>query len=269
MKDKFLRIIVSLAAVITFGTLGFLLLFVLIKGIPYVNMDFFSKTFTQQNASVFPSLVTTLMVIGGALLLAVPIGIFSAIYLVEYSNRSSFVVKVISVAIDTLAAVPSIVFGLFGFLMFVTALNFGFSLKAGILTTAIMILPLVIRSTEEALIAVDPELRQASYGLGAGKLRTIFNVVLPIAIPGILSGVILAIGRIVGESAALIYTLGSATILPKTLGQSGRTMAVHMYMLAQEGLHVNQAYATGVVLIVIVLILNFISTRISKHLQKQ
>ncbi|WP_018659341.1 phosphate ABC transporter permease PstA [Allofustis seminis] len=269
MKTKGLRILVNIAAMITFGTLGFLLLFILIKGIPYVNLDFFSKTYTQQNASVLPSLLTTLMVVAGSLLFATPIGVFTAIYLVEYANRKSTIVKIISVAIDTLAAVPSIVYGLFGFLMFVTALNFGFSLIGGILTTTIMILPLIIRSTEEALIAVNPSLREASYGLGAGKLRTIFNVVLPVAMPGILSGIILAIGRIVGESAALIYTLGSATILPTSLGQSGRTMAVHMYMLAQEGLHVNQAYATGVVLIVIVLILNFISTKASQHLQKQ
>lgn len=268
MKRNSLRYLVYLAAAITFSTLGFLLLFILIKGIPHINLDFFSKIYTQVNASVLPSLLTTLMVIAGALLIATPIGIFTAIYLVEYANRKSGIVKVISVAIDTLAAVPSIVYGLFGFLMFVTAMQFGFSLVAGILTTAIMILPLIIRSTEEALIAIDSSLREASYGLGAGKLRTIFNVVLPVAIPGILSGVILAIGRIVGESAALIYTLGSATIMPKSLGQSGRTMAVHMYMLAQEGLHVNQAYATGVVLIVIVLILNYISTKVSQQLAK-
>lgn len=213
-----------------------------------------------------PSLITTLYVIGGSLLVATPIGIFTAIYLVEYADRTKFIVKVISMATDTLAAVPSIVYGLFGFLFFVTYLGFQFSLIAGISTTMIMVLPLIIRSTEEALLSVGTPLREASFALGAGKLRTIFSVVIPVAMPGILSGVILATGRIIGESAALIYTLGSSTNLPASVFSSGRTLAVHMYVLSSEGFHVNEAYATAVVLLVVVLVLNALSTFVSRKL---
>lgn len=262
------RIAVWTGALITFGVLGFVIIFIFVNGIPYVNFDLFATEYTQQNASLFPALVSTLYTIILSLLISAPIGIFTAIYLVEYADRSKPIVKVISVAIDTLAAVPSIVFGLFGFLFFVTALKLQFSLISGVLTMSIMILPLIIRSTEEALIAVDRSLREASYGLGAGKLRTIFNVILPVAIPGILSGVLLAIGRIIGESAALIYTMGSATNIPADFKSSGRTLAVHMYMLSRENRFVDQAFATGVVLIFVVLILNFISTLISRRLQK-
>ena len=165
-----------------------------------------------------------------------------------------------------LAAVPSIVYGLFGFLFFVTFLGLSFSISSGILTVTIMILPLIIRATEEALMGVPRGLREASYGLGAGKLRTIFTVVLPVAMPGILSGVILAMGRVVGESAALIYTLGSSTNIPTSLTSSGRTMAVHMYVLSSEGQYVNEAYATAVVLFILVLILNGLSTLVSNKL---
>lgn len=262
------RIAVWTGAIITFGVLGFIIFFIFVNGLPYINADLFAVNYTQENGSLFPALITTLYTIGLSLLISAPIGIFTAIYLVEYADRSKSIVKIISVAIDTLAAVPSIVFGLFGFLFFVTSLHLEFSLISGVLTMSIMILPLIIRSTEEALIAVDRSLREASYGLGAGKLRTIFNVVLPVAIPGILSGVLLAIGRIIGESAALIYTMGSATNIPASFTSSGRTLAVHMYMLSRENRYVDQAYATGVILIFVVLLLNFLSTLISRKLQK-
>lgn len=267
-SSKILRGLVYLGAAITFGILGFIILFILINGIPYINPSLFEWKYTTENVSLMPSLITTLFVIGGSLLVATPIGVFTAIYLVEYADRSKFIVKLISMATDTLAAVPSIVYGLFGFLFFVTYLEFQFSLIAGILTTTIMVLPLIIRSTEEALISVDDSLREASFGLGAGKLRTIFNVILPVAMPGILSGVILAIGRIIGESAALIYTLGSSTNLPHSLLSSGRTLAVHMYVLSSEGFHVNEAFATAVILLVLVLVLNGLSTFISRKLAK-
>lgn len=268
MKSKIVKGLVFFGASITFGVLGFMILFILINGVPYITPSLFEWNYTIANVSLMPALITTLYVIGGALFIATPISVFTAIYLVEYADRSRPIVKLISMATDTLAAVPSIVYGLFGFLFFVLFLEFEFSLIAGILTTTIMVLPLIIRATEEALLSVGMPLREASFALGAGKLRTIFNVVLPVAMPGILSGIILAIGRIIGESAALIYTLGSSTNLPSSIFSSGRTLAVHMYVLANEGFHVNEAYATAVVLLLLVLFLNGFSTFISRKLAK-
>lgn len=267
MNKSFLaKLFVFLGALITFGSLGFMIMFILVNGVPYLTPSLFEFQYTIANVSLMPALITTLYVIGGALLIATPISVFTAIYLVEYADRSKPIVRLISMATDTLAAVPSIVYGLFGFLFFVLFLGFEFSLIAGILTTTIMVLPLIIRATEEALLSVGMPLRQASFALGAGKLRTIFSVVLPVAMPGILSGIILATGRIIGESAALIYTLGSSTNLPSNLFSSGRTLAVHMYVLSNEGFHVNEAYATAVVLLVLVLFLNGVSTFISRKL---
>lgn len=267
-KSLLARTLVYLGALITFGSLFFMLLFVFINGVPHISLDLFAWEYTTENVSLMPALMTTLFTIAGSLLIAGPIGVFTAIYLVEYADRTKPIVKLIGMATDTLAAVPSIVYGLFGFLFFVTFLKFSFSLLAGILTMTIMVLPLIIRSTEEALLSVGMPLRQASFALGAGKLRTIFSVVLPVAMPGILSGIILAIGRIIGESAALIYTLGSSTNLPDSLFASGRTLAVHMYVLSNEGFHVNEAYATAVVLVFVVLFLNGLSTVISRKVAK-
>lgn len=265
-KSTLARWLVYLGAIITFGTLFFTVIFIFIQGVPHIDADLFAWQYTTENVSLMPSLITTLYTIFGALLIAGPIGIFTAIYLVEYANRSNPLVKVISMATDTLSAVPSIVYGLFGFLFFVNFLGWSFSLISGIFTVTIMILPLMIRSTEEALLSVGRPLREASFALGAGKLRTIFTVVLPVAMPGILSGVILATGRVIGESAALIYTLGSSTNLPNSIFASGRTMAVHMYVLSSEGFHTNEAYATAVVLVFVVLLLNALSTFVSRKL---
>lgn len=266
--DKIAKALVYLGALFTFGSLLFVLIFIFWNGVPALEPRLFEPVYTTNNISMVPAIITTLYVIGGTLLVAVPLGIFTGFYLVEYADRSNAVVKAISMATDTLAAVPSIVYGLFGFLFFVTYLGFQFSLIAGISTLIIMVLPLIIRSTEEALLSVPSGLREGSYALGAGQLRTIFTVVLPVAMPGILSGVILAIGRIIGESAALIYTIGSATSIPQSLFGSGRTLAVHMYVLSAEGLHTQEAFATAVVLVFIVLILNAISTLISKQFSK-
>jgi len=198
----------------------------------------------------------------------VPFGIFAAIYLVEYAKKGSKLVKIIRITTETLQGIPSIIFGLFGLLFFSTALHWGYSLLAGAMTLVIMILPLIIRTTEEALMGVPDAYREASFGLGAGKLRTVFKVVLPSAIPGILSGVVLATGRIVGETAALIYTAGSVAKVPSSLMGSGRTLAVHMYVLSSEGLYMDQAYATAVILLIFVLVLNGVSGLCAKHLSK-
>ena len=177
-------------------------------------------------------------------------------------------VSLIRITTETLSGIPSIIYGLFGLLFFSTALGWGFSLLSGSLTLVIMILPLVIRTTEEALKSVPDSYREASFGLGAGKLRTIFRIVLPSAVPGILAGVILATGRIVGETAALIYTAGTVAQVPSNLLGSGRTLAVHMYVLSSEGLYMNQAYATAVILLIIVLLINWLSGRIAAKIAK-
>ena len=192
-----------------------------------------------------------------SLVLAVPLGIFAAIYLVEYAKRGNKLVEVVRLTAETLSGIPSIVYGLFGMLFFVTALKWKFSILAGAFTLAIMILPVILRTTEEALLSVPDSYREGSFGLGAGKLRTIFKIVLPSAVPGILSGVILATGRVVGETAALLFTAGT---IAKVAGlmDSGRTLAVHMYALSSEGLYMNQMYATGVILMLIVLLLSLI-----------
>ena len=259
---------VLLAALITFCVLIFLVAFILVKVIRYLTPDLFALKYTTENASLMPALVNTLIITALSLLIAVPIGVFAAIFLVEYANRGSRLVSLIRITTETLSGIPSIIYGLFGLLFFTTALKWGFSLLSGSLTLVIMILPLVIRTTEEALKSVPDSYREASFGLGAGKLRTIFKVVLPSAVPGILAGVILATGRIVGETAALIYTAGTVAQIPGNLLGSGRTLAVHMYSLASEGLYMNQAYATAVVLLVIVLLINWISGRIAAKIAK-
>ena len=261
-------LLVVLSAVATIAALVFLILYILVNGIPYINADLFSWTYTSENCSVVPAAINTVIMAAISLLLAVPFGIGSAIYLVEYAKKGNKLVKVIRVTAETLTGIPSIVYGLFGMLFFVTALKWKFSILAGAFTLAIMILPVILRTTEEALLSVPDSYREGSFGLGAGKLRTIFKIVLPAAVPGILSGVILATGRIVGETAALIYTAGSVAKIPNSAFSSGRTLAVHMYLLANEGLHVNQAYATAVILLILVIGINTLSSFIAKKISK-
>ena len=261
-----LMILVLLSAVITFSVLLFLIAYILINGVPHLTLELFSWTYTSENASMLPSIINTLVVTFLSLLIAVPLGIFSAIYLVEYAKRGNKLVKVIRLTTETLSGIPSIVYGLFGALFFVTALKWGYSLLAGALTLSIMILPLIMRTTEEALKSVPDSFREGSFGLGAGKLRTVFRIVLPSAIPGILAGVILAVGRIVGETAALIYTAGTVAQIPEDLFGSGRTLAIHMYLLSSEGLHTNQAFASAVILLVMVIVINSISSALMKKL---
>ena len=266
-----LVILVILAAVITFSVLLFLIAYILIKGVPHLKPSLFAWEYTSDNVSMMPAIINTLIMTLVSLVIAVPFGIFSAIYLVEYAKRGNKFVKVIRLTTETLSGIPSIVYGLFGFLFFVTYLKWGNSILAGAFTLAIMILPLIMRTTEEALKSVPDSYREGSFGLGAGKLRTIFKIVLPAAVPGILSGVILATGRIVGETAALIYTAGSVAKIPNGLSGlmgSGRTLAVHMYNLSSEGLHVDESYATAVVLLILVVAINSLSGFVAKKLAK-
>lgn len=264
----FLRIAVTLSILITVFTLGFIIVYILAKGIPFLRPSLFSLTYTSENVSFLPSILNTVIIVLGSLLVAGPLGIFAAIYTVEYASRGNKIVGIVRLTTETLSGIPSIIYGLFGMLFFVTALHFGYSLVSGIFTISIMILPLVMRTTEEALKAVPDSYREGSYGLGAGKLRTVRSIVLPAAIPGILAGVILAVGRVVGETAALIYTAGTVADFPKGVFSSGRTLAVHMYELSREGLHTGEAYATSVILIVLVLFINWISNKFANKIRK-
>lgn len=259
-----LLLLVLASAVLTVGVLLYLIAYILIHGVPYLTPDLFAPEYNSDNVSLVPALVNTIFMTALALLIAVPLGIGAAIYLAEYAKRGNRLVRLIRLMAETLQGIPSIIYGLFGMLFFVTALKIGYSLLAGAATLAIMVLPVVMRTTEEALLSVPDMYREGSFGLGAGKLRTVFRVVLPSAIPGILSAVILATGRIVGETAALIYTAGTAPQIAGSLFDSGRTLAVHMYSLSREGLHVDQSYATAVVLLVIVLLMNSLSSIIAR-----
>ena len=216
--------------------------------------------------SMMPAIINTIIMTVLSLVMAVPVGVFSAVYLTEYAGKSGKVVKIIRLTTETLSGIPSIVYGLFGYILFVIALGWHYSLMAGAVTLAIMILPLIIRTTEEALISVPDTYREGSFGLGAGKLHTIFRLILPCAVPGILAGVILAIGRIVGESAALIFTAGTVAKVPGSLFDSARTLSVHMYALLSEGLYTNEAFATAVVLLILVILINAVSGLLAKKL---
>ena len=262
-----LFLLVMLAAIVTFAVLVFLIAYILVSGVPYLTPSLFSLEYNSDNVSLVPAAVNTVLMILMSLLLAVPFGIFAAIYLVEYAKKGNKMISVVRVTAETLSGIPSIVYGLFGMLFFVTALHWEFSMLSGAFTLAIMILPLVMRTTEEALMAVPDSYREGSFGLGAGKLRTVFRIVLPSAIPGILAGVILGIGRIVGETAALMYTSGTVADYAGPM-DSGRTLAVHMYVLTSEALHVNEASATAVVLLVIVIGINALSAFVAKKLRQ-
>jgi len=269
-RSLILKGLVWLCGILTVGILIYILLFILVRGIPNINMQFLFGEYNSETLSAFSSIVTTLEMIVISLVIAVPIGVFCAIYLTEYAKRGNKAVKVIRLAVDTLAGIPSIVYGLFGMIFFVNILGLRASIISGIGTVSIMILPVIISSSEEAIKAVPDMYREGSLGLGATRLRTVFRIVLPAAIPGILSGVILAIGRIVGETAALIFTSGTNVLKSPTLNlfASQRTLAIHMYMLASEGLphSKDMAFATGAILIIIVFSVNFLATKLAGKL---
>ena len=248
--------------------------FILVNGVTHLTPTLFEWNYTSENVSLMPALISTLYMALLALLIAVPIGVSSAIYLVEYAKPGSRFVRAVRVTTETLQGIPSIIYGLFGMLFFTTVLGWGLSLLSGACTLAIMVLPVVMRTAEEALIAVPASYRAGGFALGAGYLRTIFRCVLPSALPGIVGGVLLALGRCVGEVAALLFTAGTIAQIPDFGGQgifalfdSCRTLAVHMYVLASEGLHIDETYATAVVLLVLVTLLNVIANVAEKRLR--
>ena len=263
------RALVYASAVIVFGVLIALIVYILVMGVPNLKLSMFAWNYNSENLSMLPAIINTLTMIALTLLMAVPFGIGAAIYLVEYAKRGSRLVKLVRLTAETLSGIPSIVYGLFGYLMFVLACGMDNSMLAGALTLAIMVLPTILRTTEEALQAVPDSYREGSFGLGAGKLRTVMRIVLPAAVPGIFSGFVLAIGRIVGETAALIYTAGTVTGVADGLLGSGRTLAVHLYCLLNEGLYTKEAYATAVILLVFVIGINALSSAIAKRLAKR
>lgn len=263
-----IRMLAILCLTLTLFALCQLVLDVLIKGVPNLRAELFSFAYTSDNQSMTPAIINTIVITLLSLIGAVPLGVGGAIYLTEYAKKESRLVKLVRVTAETLSGVPSIVYGLFGTMLFVTRLKLGLSLISGALTLMVMVLPLILRTAEEALLAVSDGYREGSFALGAGRLRTVRAVVLPAAGKGILAGVILAIGRIVGETAALIFTAGTAAKLPEGLLSSGRTLSVHMYVLSGEGLHIGEAYATAVVLLVIVTVMNALSAWIAKRLTR-
>ncbi len=260
-----LRILVILCTLISIAVLAWLLIFILYKGLPNFNLGLFEWKYTSKNNSMMPAIINTVTITVCALLVSIPLGVGSAIYLTEYSKRGSKLVKVIRMTTETLSGIPSIVYGLFGFLMFNETLGLGYSLLSGILTVALMVQPTIMRTSEEAILSVPDLYREGSFGLGAGRLRTVFRIVLPSAMPGIAAGVVLATGRIVGETAALIFTSGTSSNMAGLM-ESGRTLAVHMYTLWNEGLDMEPAYATGVVLLVLVVLINAASSALAKRL---
>ena len=263
-----LKALVWVCAAMTMAVLVFLVGYILIKGIPHLKPSLFAIEYTSENASMLPAIINTLIMAALTLVIAVPLGVFSAIYLTEYAKRGSKLVALVRMTAETLAGIPSIVYGLFGYLVFSVTLGMGYSILSGIFTLSLMVLPIILRTTEEAIISVPDAYREGSFGLGAGRLRTVFRIILPAASPGILSGVILSIGRMAGETAALIFTAGTVTGIADGLLSSGRTLSVHMYALLNEGLYMEEAYATAVVLMVLVLGINALSGSIARRFSR-
>ena len=262
------RYAVKIATLLTVLAVCLIIGYILIMGIPQIKPEMFEMEYNSDNVSFMPALFNTLIVIVMAVSCSSIFGIGAAIFLNEYTNKQNFFVRIVALATETLSGIPSIVYGLFGLLFFVYYLQWGLSLLAGVCTMAIMTFPIIMRASQEALAAVPDLYREGSFGLGAGRFRTVFKIVLPAAIPGILGGIILAIGRTVGESAALIYTAGSIAAVPETVFSSTRTLAVHMYLLASEGLHIDATYATAVLLLVFVLLINFATSAVANRISK-
>ena len=275
MTSKILRALVYVGAILTALVLAGIVGYILINGIPHLKPSLFEWTYTSENVSLMPALIDTILMALLALALSVPTGVGAAIYLVEYARSTSRFVRVVRMTAETLQGIPSIIYGLFGLLFFTTMLGWGLSLISGACTLAIMVLPVVMRTTEEALLAVPESYKQGGFALGAGHVRTIFRCVLPSALPGIVGGVLLALGRCVGEVAALLFTAGTVAQIPDFGGQgilaifdSCRTLAVHMYVLASEGLHMDETYATAVVLLILIVILNMGANFAAKRLKR-
>ncbi|MGP8306115.1 phosphate ABC transporter permease PstA [Vibrio sp. YIC-376] len=269
-KDNVFSALVWISAALTVGFLFWIIWYVLSNGLQHVDWKFISDNYTRtgDEHGIFPMIVSTIYMVIASISVAAPLGIMTAIYLTEYAKVGSRLVKVIRFCTESLAGIPSIIFGLFGMTFFVAILGLGFSILSGALTLSILILPVIIRTTEEALMAVPQTYREGSYGLGASKIYTIWRLILPSAMPGILTSVILSIGRVIGESAPVFLTAGMVARIPDSLLDSGRTLTVHLYKLTTELFTVeewNQAYGTATVLIVVVLLINMVTKLIARR----
>ncbi len=269
-KDSILNGFIWLSAAITVGFLFWIIWYILANGLQHVDWHFITDNYTHtgDEHGIFPMIISTIYMVIASIAVAAPLGIMTAIYLTEYAKVGSRLVKVIRFCTESLAGIPSIIFGLFGMTFFVAILGFGFSILSGALTLSILILPVIIRTTEEALMAVPSTYREGSYGLGASKIYTIWRLILPSAIPGILTSIILSIGRVIGESAPVFLTAGMVARIPDSIMDSGRTLTVHLYKLTTELFTIdewNQAYGTATVLIVVVLLINMVTKLIAKR----
>jgi len=260
-KDNLLAVAIWVSAALTVAVLLLILGYVLINGLPHISWSFLTGPYKESTGQrgILPMIINTLYLVVLTLLIAAPVGISTAVYLTQYA-RQGRMVRIIRFTTETLAGIPSIIYGLFGFALFVSLFKLGYSLLAGALTLAIMVLPTMIRTTEESLLAVPLQYKEGGLALGAGKLRVILSIILPSAMPGILTAIILSTGRIVGESAALMFTAGLVANLPdgffSHMLASGRTLTLHLYQLAMRGESLDQTFATGAVLLIIVFALN-------------
>ncbi|MCP3698985.1 MAG: phosphate ABC transporter permease PstA [Aliivibrio sp.] len=273
IKDQIASGFIWLSAAITVGFLFWIIWYILSNGMQHVSWSFITDNYTRtgEEHGIFPMIVATLYIVLASIAVAAPLGIMTAIYLTEYAKVGSKLVKVIRFCTESLAGIPSIIFGLFGMTFFVGILGLGFSILSGALTLSILILPVIIRTTEEALMAVPQTFREGSYGLGASKIYTIWRLILPSAMPGILTSVILSIGRVIGESAPVFLTAGMVARIPDSLLDSGRTLTVHLYKLTTELFTIdewNQAYGTATVLIVLVLVINMLTKLLAQKINK-
>ena len=269
-QDNIGLALIWVAAAITVSFLLWVVWYILSNGLAHVDWGFISSNYTTlgETSGIWPMIVSTLYMVAASIAVAAPMGIMTAIYLTEYAPVGSRWVKVFRFCTESLAGIPSIIYGLFGMTFFVVVLGFGYSILSGALTLSILILPVIIRTTEEALMAVPQTYREGSYGLGASKIYTIWRLILPSAMPGIVTAIILSVGRVIGESAPVFMTAGMVARIPESMLDSGRTLTVHLYKLTQELYTVhewNQAYATATVLIVLVLCINFITKLIASR----
>lgn len=265
---KSLKVVAILSVVISLLALFSIIIFVFANGTAYVTLNFLFGPYSENNPTIYPAIIGTLELILISLIIATPVGIFTAIFLVEYMNSESKLIRIIKITIETLAGIPSIVYGLFGYLIFVVNFGWGYSLFGGGITLSIMILPVIVRSTEESLMSVPNELREGSYALGTSKVKTIFKVVLPCASSGIVTSLILAVGRVLSESAVLILTIGMVVNkVPENIMSAGTSLALDIYYFGSYG-HPNESAATAVVLLFLILFINLIAYFVGNLLKK-
>jgi len=265
VEEKLALLFIGLFTSIALLTLLIILYHIVSNGLPGLSWEFLTEAPRRSGklGGIFPMIINTFYLTGLALAISAPIGIGAALYITDYSRKGK-IIGFLRFGIEALAGIPSIIFGLFGFLLFVIRLNWGWSLLSGGTTLALMILPTIIRTAEEAIRSVPESYREGSIALGATKPQTMGKIVLPSALPGILTGIILGVGRAVGETAAVLFTAGSSMQIPTSVLQPARSLAVHLYIMAMEGISVEKAYATATILIVFVLIFNFVASRVMK-----